>query len=106
MKRIISFIIILSIILSLCGIVSLAAEKRAAFFCPRCGGSGYTMWNQSESVITVPYCVYKPGVSHKHVLISTVDTAVCDDCNYTWVVDSYLTSEWCAPTDQLIQTFH
>jgi len=101
MKRFLAFIIAVAVVFSICGTVAFAAEKRAAFFCPRCGGTGYTTWSQEEGAHFYDSCDYYDG-EHSHVTFCTVDTATCEDCQHYWVVKSVITSIWCNGIDRKI----
>lgn len=101
MKRIISIVLVAVMIISVCGMAAFAVEPRAAFFCPRCGGTGYTVVGEEDGVTTVSSCDGYTG-SHKHFTICIVDYAICESCQHTWVVTSFVKSIWCCGLEQFI----
>ena len=101
MKRIISIVLVAVMIMSVCGMAAFAAEPRAAYYCPRCGGTGYTLWEQRESAEYVASCS-RADYYHRHLNVALVDKATCEDCQSSWVVNYYRTGIWCYEVDEWI----
>lgn len=96
MKKLLSIILVLTLVAALVIVPALAAEDALhSFICPACGGTAYSRTATIEEVYEMDSCEYfddsiyfneESGqwFVHKHYVDITDDRATCEDCGYAW----------------------
>jgi len=90
MKKLISIILALTMMLALTLPVLAVENAMDSFICPACGGTAYEDYKISSSNIYTT-CSHTPtssSISHLHVKYYRQYVAICEDCTNTIVLGS------------------
>jgi len=88
MKRKLSFVLAVVLILSVIVLPAVAADvQRRAHICPACRGTGYYEWEREypQTPYTVSSCKFNSS-SHDHVDVVHRVWTRCEDCGNEWPV--------------------
>lgn len=88
MKRILSLLLAVVLILSVAVLPALAAQdaEQSSFICPACGGTCYEDMDLEPLEVVVTTTCVSSSVSHRHRNVYLAQFATCDTCGYQLLV--------------------